>query len=221
MKQTIGELVRYVLPYTNKIEISVINDIPFMRCILSRRTKMGTAYLYIIQMSEHQYAVCDNDDDLLGERYFPTGNISEPFVMEKDLIKSWFIGAQRDTSKYDRVKVGLNVDKFIDQFYEILSYYDVIRFDLKNYDVAIATSIGIGNGKLRKAISTAFNTKNKPDGTIRDLINIVIKNDDKLDLGQIKDNSIQFIKVRLSECYGIDITVKSNCIVDVLFEKRT
>lgn len=220
MKQTIGELVRYILPYANQLEISTVNDIPFMRCILSGRTKMGKSYVYIIQMNEHQYAMCDNDDDLLGERYFPTGNISRPFVTEKDIVSNWF-GPQRDTSTYDMVKINLSVNDVVDNLYNILSYYDIIRFDLKKkYDLPIATSMEIGRARLRNAISCIFSEKGKPSGTFRDLVDIVIKNDDKIDLGMLRDRDIQHIKTKMRDYHGIEITIKNNCIVDVIFEKQ-
>lgn len=220
MRQTIGELVRYILPYANRLEISTVNDIPFMRCILGGRSKMGKVYVYILQMNEHQYAICDNDDDLLGERYLPTGSVSKPFILEKDLVNNWFNDSQGDLSGYDRVKTQLTVNDVVDYLHNILSYYSIIRFDLNKYDANIASSIGDGRIKAKNAISKIFNEKGRPSGTIRDLIDIVIKNGDKIDLSRLKNTDIQYIKTRMSDCYGIELVIRSDCIIDVIFEKR-
>lgn len=221
MQITIGEVINELMPYANIVESSICHGVPFVVARISTASNYTIFYMYVVQTGEHQYAACDCRDNINGERFFPTGGIDRPFIVEQDVVRSMFgINSDDDISyKYDTVVTGLSFADFITHLYERLSYYEIIRFKSKNLNIKIA-EMGFTSVRIRRAIEEGFKNRKCYMGTIKDLIDIVIRRKDTLSLGGLKHRESNVIVAKLRDL-GILITInENNCIDTVQFDKK-
>lgn len=216
MRTTIGELVAELSLYSNLIEMNISSGFPFLRIYLSGRNNTTKAIMYVIQTSEHQYAAYDNEDDLLGNKCFPTGSISRPFIREDVLAKELF-GDNIESYKLS-IKNNMNYNDFIDYLYTRLWQYDIIKFDPKNKRLHFA-GMGFTSTKIRNIINSTFSKNNHPNGKISDLFDIVIKDRKPFDLDDMKPKELKCVYATLKNI-GIVPLIKDNKIIEIDFERR-
>ena len=120
MRNTIGELISELSVYSNLIETNTVFGFPFIRAYLSGRNNTTKAIIYVIQTSENTYASCDNEDELLGHKYFPTGSISKPFISEAKLSTELFGGFNLNEEYKISLKENMNLYQFIDHLHSRL-----------------------------------------------------------------------------------------------------
>ncbi len=216
---TIGEIANVLLPYSNDVDINISNEVPFLRARLSSISAYTKAYMYVVQTGEHTYACCDSRDDLNGDRFFPTGSTSKPFVIETDIIRSWFGSEGNDISyKYDSVVTDLTFDAFIQHLYERLSHYHIIRLD-KKYLTTRLIDMGFTSVRIKRAIDEEFKAKKCHQGTISDLIDIIVRRNGLFSLSSLRSRESKVIVAKLKEI-GITVTINSdNCINSLKFDK--
>ena len=152
MQSTIGEIANELLPYSNKIEMNMVNDLPFIKANISGSTGTTKAIFYVIQSELHKYAICDDYNDPLN-RYLPTGNITNPFILEKEIIQRWY----NDSSDNIEINVlhDLDLESFVEYLYERLYHYGIILFNPENKDLKFS-ELGFNNIKIRNTIEKSL-----------------------------------------------------------------
>lgn len=215
MQSTIGEIVDQLLPYSNSVDSVIINDIPFVRAYISNDSNITRAILYVVQTQLHEYSVCDAPDEILGNRVFPTGSISKPFISESSFINDMF-GIKNNTSINTKNK--LSASNFLKYLMDRTWYYDVTRFNPSNFRINMS-EMGFNNSKLRHVINRSFSENGRRDGTLEDLMNIVVVQHKKFNLNPLKEKDIRCISAKLKNV-GIIITSDNGYITGVTFERR-
>lgn len=216
MHITIGELTNEILPYSSKIEMNIINTcIPYVKAYLSGEGSISKAVIYIIQTNENQYSACDNNNDPL-DRYMPSGNITDPFVVEKDVIHRWF--GEKCEPKKIRIKEGLNLESFRKYFYDILFDYEIIRFDPNSRNMRMS-SMGFTSEKIRRVINRTFTENHCKDNRIDDLINLVREQGKPFSLQSLRHRELACVVAKLKNI-GLDPTVEKNFITKINYMRR-
>ena len=171
MKSTIGEVVNEIIQYSNKIEMSIVNELPFIKVYLSGKNNTTKAIMYIIQVGNHVYSICDDYDYPIGERFFPTGNITNPFITEKEIVLGWF-NNDSNIRNIINMKNNITYDSLIEYIYNRLWYYDIIRFNPECRKIKFS-ELGFTSNKIRNIIDKSFIANNCKNGTIDDLIRLI------------------------------------------------
>lgn len=212
MQPTIGEIIDVLTPYANLLEVRTVNGFPFVRAHLAGSDGITKCYMYVKQIAEHQYAACDDRDDLHGRRFFPTGSISKPFVVEEELIHSWFsCGTNKDVRDYyDSVRNELSYSDFLGYMYERLIEYDIIKFDQKVRDTKISM-MDFSSVKIKRTIDRIMKGHGYRVGTIWDLFDLVMIKKEALTLEGLKSKEIQVLVSKL-KCVGVDCVVNGYTI---------
>lgn len=216
MRSTIGEIVDVLLPYSNKVETTMVGGLPFVKAYLSGRNNTTKAIMYIVQMSSHIYSLCDDYDHPIGDNYFATGSTLVPFISEKEIISQWF-----ENNKYEKeyhIHTNISYNEFIEYTYERLWYYDIIRFNPKNKKI-IFSELGFNNIKIRKTIDKSFESNNCNSNTIGDLIELVMKRGKSFSLEGLKQKEINCVFSKLKSI-GIISTIKHDMITMISFERK-
>lgn len=216
MKVTIGELSEELLFYSNKIEITSVNDRPFMRVYLGGPHNTTKAIIYIIQTAEHKYSVCDNFDDLLGEKYFPTGSISKPFIKEKELVNELF--PILDSNEESYFINGLNSLTFINYLYNRLYYYNILQFNPNDSKIKIS-EMGFTSTRIRKGFDQGFKMNNCKSDQIKDLLNVVIKDKKPFNLGMLKNKEFSCIIAKMKDL-GLSLKIQKGSIINIEFIRK-
>lgn len=221
MRVTIGEIVDRLAEYCNSVDVTVNHGIPFLRARISTSSCYTVCYMYVIQTEEHTYAVADARDDINGNRFFPRGTSEKPFVVEQDVVRSLF-GVQSGDGisyKYADVVTGLNANEFMMHLFKRLSYYEIIRFSTKNLTTRVP-DMGFTSVRIRRVVEEEFKKYKCHQGTIQDLINIVMVDGNPFSLSNLRSRETSVIVAKLREL-GIEISINdSNCITSLKFDKR-
>lgn len=215
MRTTIGEIVDIILPYSNIIEMSMINNTPFIRTRLSDKSGFTQAYLYILQTNEHVYSIADDNNDTIGERYFPTGSVISPFVKEKDLIQIWYKGGENNNEKIINNNIPYN--DFFNIFYTLLWKYEIIKFNPKLFKMPIS-DINFASKKVLTFIEKGLYDQKCNNFNIQGLVDTITKYKKQVCLGNIRQKEIKDMIYKMKQI-GIDIQVNKNCIVNISFIK--
>lgn len=215
MQSTIGEIANELLPYSNKIEMNMVNDLPFIKANIGGSTGITKAIIYVIQTELHKYAICDDYNDPLN-RYLPTGNITNPFILEKEIIQRWY----NDSSDNIEIKVlhDLDLESFVEYLYERLYHYGIILFNPENKDLKFS-ELGFNNIKIRNTIEKSFKFNSCESGTIKDLINIINKENKSFSLRGLREREINCIFAKLRSI-GIHIVIEDKIITKLYFERK-
>lgn len=215
MNVTIGELINEILPFSSKIEMNMLNEsIPYVKAYLSGGS-ISKAVIYIIQTDKNQYSVCDNNNDPL-DRYIPSGNITDPFVFEKDVIHRWF-NEKCDPTKI-KVRKELNLESFKKYFYDILYEYEIIKFDPNSRNMKMA-SMGFTSEKIRRVINRSFTESHCGENRIDDLINLVKYQGKPFSLQSLRQRELACVVAKLKNI-GLDPTVEKNFITKIDYIRR-
>lgn len=217
MQSTIGEIANELLPYSNKIEMNMVNDLPFIKANISGSTGTTKAIFYVVQTGIHEYAVCDDYNDPLMKRYLPTGNVSNPFILEKEIIQRWYSTNSDDDNDINVIK-ALNLESFIKYLYERLYYYEVIPFNPENKSLRFS-ELGFNNIKIRNTIEKSFKFNSCESGTINDLINIVCKENKHFSLKGLREREINCVFAKLRSI-GIHAVINDKIITKLYFERK-
>lgn len=216
MFTTIGELTNGLMEYINLLEMSTVKDTPFIRALLGSGNGFTKAYVYIVQLMEHRYAVCDNYDDVCGNRYFPTGSYGKPFIQERDIVHMKYQTDSRLLGDYSTVVSDLDKNGFFRHLLYILYKYNIIRMDPSILSEPLTQSFS--NGRIKRNIETTFRDK-KCSGTIEDFINIVIRDQDNFDLGNLKQKEVKEVISKL-KTIGIVPEMHDHKIIHASLERR-
>lgn len=217
MFTTIGELVNPLMEYTNSMEMSIVNKMPFIRALLGSGTGYTKAYLYIIQTSEHRYSVCDSYDDLSGNRYFPSGSKSIPFIQERDIIRAKFSSDHTNCGDYSSVVNELTESTFFDHLYRVLFNYDIIRMNPKMFSTPLINIFT--SSKIKRNIEATFNDKKCHSETIGEFINMVIKDGKSFNIGNLKPKDSKELIPRFKSI-GIIPVIENNIIISATLERH-
>lgn len=215
MQSTIGEVVDQLLPYSNAVETTIVDDMPFVRAYISNASNITRAMVYVVQTGMNEYSVCDTQDEMLGNKLFPTGSISKPFISERSLIKDLF--GISDKSSIN-IKSKLSTTGFSKYLIDCLWRYDIIRFNPDSFKIHMS-DMGFNNVKLRQVINRSFNENNRRGGTLNDLIDIITIHHKKFNLNPLKEKDIRCISAKLKNI-GLIITFDNGYITGVTFERR-
>lgn len=213
---TIGDLTNSLLPYANTIEMSIINNTPFIRSLLGSALGFTKLYLYIVQVDEHRYSVCSSSDDTNGNRFFPTGDKTNPFIQERDIIQLKFGSNGSSSGDYSSLITDLTVDAFFDHLYSLLFEYRIIRINPKIFPDPLSNLFD--NQKIKRNIEAEFRSFGRTKGTTKDFIEHVIRYKNKFNLGNLKSREIKEVVSKLKSI-GININMSGNMIIDASLEK--
>lgn len=220
MRITIGEIANELIEYSNSVEVNIMNGVPFLRARISSISNFTRCYMYVIQTAEHTYAVCDSHDDLNGERFFPSGEIIKPFILERDIIRLKFgIESSGDfIYGYESVVQDLPYEEFMNHLLKRMHAYEIIKFDPINLSSRIS-NLGFTNPRLRRCLDNEFTDKKHHKGTISDLIDIVLRQRKKFSLAILKPREMGAVAGKLKDL-GIYVIIDDDkCIVDLKFNK--
>lgn len=218
MKVTIGELINELMLYSRNIEVNMTGDIPFLKADLGDNSKCTRAHVYIVQVAEHQYSICDYHDDLHGNRYIPTQNFENPFMKEKKLIQHKYGFPIHDDEK-DSVLLNVGYLSFLDHFYNLLFEYEIIRINPKSFNNLITDSEFLPlSPRPLKALELLFKDRKIVNPKIKDLITIVKNPSDVFNIRGIKEKDIKELENKFQNI-GINLVIQKNIISDINFEK--
>ena len=218
MKITIGELINELILYSRNIEITMSGAFPFIKADLGDNERFTRGHIYIVQIAEHQYSICDHHDDLHGNRYMPTQNIDHPFIKEKTLAQQKFGFPAEDNERHSML---LNVGYlgFINHFHNLLFQYGVIKINPNVFYKQITDSEAFPLvPRIAKALESIFKGRNIPYPKIIDLITIVKNPSDVFNIRGIKEKDIKILEAKF-ESIGIVLVIEKNVITDIHFEK--
>lgn len=217
MKSNIGEIIDEILPYTNRIEMSMVDDLPFIKAYLSGRHNTTKAIMYIIQVSSKMYSVCDDYDYPIGERIFPSGNPDNPFITEKEIILAW-VNNQEGIKHIINLKSNIDHSSLMEYVYNRLWHYDAIRFNPDSRNLKFA-ELGFTSSRIRSTIDKSFSYTAYKSNTIGDLISLI--NDGKsFPLYGLKDKEINCVFSKLKNI-GIIATIdNNNSITRIKFDRK-
>lgn len=203
MELTIGEIINQVLPFSNSCECNIIYGKPFLRILVGGVGLCTRVYMYVIQTGEHKYAVCDSWTDIHGHKYLPTGNVSTPFISEKNKIGRWFGTTEDDDSEFI---TNLNLEGFMKYFYKVLYEYDIIKFSPENLDLKMV-DMGFTSNKIKNTLTQTFRKKRRSKGTIYDLLRIVMEDNKEFDLPTLLPRELKCVRGKLRDI-GLDATLE-------------
>ena len=220
MKITIGEVVNELMPYSRHVEINMAGDFPFIKADIGSNSKCTKAHIYVVQVDEHKYSICDYHDDLHGNRYIPTQSIEKPFVKEKKLIQHKFdIPVHDDDNEEDSVLLNVGYLSFLDHLYTLLSQYGVIRTSPKVLNKQITDRDVLPLiPRAAKALETVFKDRKMSDPKIKDLITIVKNPSDVFSIRGMKEKDVKDLENKFKNI-GINLVIQRNTITDIHFEK--
>ena len=218
MKITIGELVNELMFYSRNIEISMAGPLPFLKADLGDSDRFTRGHIYIVQVAEHQYSICDYHDNLHGNRYVPTQNLDHPFIKEKKLSQQIFGFPIEDNEKHSIV-LNAGYLAFLNHFYNLLFKYGVIKVNPSLFYNQITDSETLSlPPRVAKGLESIFKGRNIPDPTILDLITLVKNPCEVFTIRGIKEKDIKILESKF-ESIGIILTMQKNVITDIYFEK--
>ena len=219
MKVTIGELINELMLYSRSIQMNMAGEFPFLRAEIGNNSKYTKAHIYIVQVSEHHYSICDYHDDLHGNRYVPTQNTSSPFIKEKELIHRMYDVKDHNDEK-DSIALNLGYLNFLDHMYNLLFQYGVIKIDPRTFSKKILDHDIIPlSARVIKGLGTIFKDRRITDPKIKDLITIVKSPTDVFNIRGMKDRDIKEMQTKFQNI-GINLVVEKNIIIDIHFEKN-
>lgn len=216
MRVTIGELIEFITPWSNRIETLMIHDRPFMKVYITGLYGIAKFYLYITQFEENKYQVIDSDDDI-NERIFPTCISGSPFIKEKDLISNLFDGKEYEDTLYVS---ELNVESFKDYLLDKLYQYNIIKFSRKNLSKSIVSDMGFNSLKIKRILTKRFKEYHARNDTVEEFINIIMNKKQKFDLYPMKSKEVNCIFAMLKNL-GIEARIEKDVIVSLSYIRRT
>ena len=219
MIMTIGELVGEIAPYAGRVEISMVNGIPFLRANLITNAYWTKSYLYVTQVKENLYTACDDPDDLNGNRYFPLGSISKPLIKEKEMIHSWFCSSESNTDdEFKSIKYNMNREAFLKYLYQLLMDYKLISISKKSLETPLLR-LGFNSPKIKRRIEDSFNENDRyGNSTVSDLIDIINVEGKSFSLEGLKYKEVQYFILRLKDI-GLRAVVNDDLLTELYFEK--
>lgn len=221
MHYTLGDIVNIILPYSNDIDIKIMHGMPFLKASIKNRYKFTKYWMYVIQSNDNTYSICESYDDVFN-RYYPSGNLDRPFISESDVVKKIFnLEIDNDISyRYDKVISDLDLDKFFLYFIKRLCRNNIIRFNIKNLDNRVLT-LGFTSPRILRTLERGFESRNIHNGTISDLLDIIVKRNESFSLGKLKEKEIRVIEIKLKELGLIPhIDRTDNVINSITFDFR-
>lgn len=219
MKSRLGEIANILIPYASIIEMSTVNMIPFLRATLQNSKKISVCTLYITQMDDNLYSICDARDDPFDGKYFPTGSIEHPFTSERELSKSWFLtgNVPKESCSCESAK-NLSFPMIIDYLYQRFQYYRLICFRKENYETKVI-DLDFKSDKIKKSITTEFVNKRCEGGTIKDLIDIVNIQGRSFNLEGLRQREFSCVVGKLRDL-GLQASTSNNRISYITFERK-
>lgn len=221
MRITIGELINELSSYSRNIEIKTVGNVPFIKADIGNEY-FTKGHIYIVQVSEHKYSICDCQDDLHGNRYIPTQDKDNPFIKEKMIIQNKFQYKSEDIEEEDdENSIVLNIGylSFLEKFYEILFKYQVIKVDPKIFNDRITMLESLKPyQRLISQMNLIFKSKKIPDAKVRDLIRIVKLPQNSFNIRSMKKGDIKILETQFKKM-GIHLIIRKNVIADLYFEK--
>ena len=216
MNITIGNLINYLLPYSNLLETKFICGVPFIRTGLRKESNVNIAMLYIIQTGEDRYSVLDTISDNFNDKYFPTGSIERPFISDKEFISHMFNSDENMNNEIVYIKNDISESMFVDYLLDILWYYNIIRLNPKKYDIKII-DMNFRSDKIKNIITNTFTRLGHQDGTVYDLLTVFIKEHKTFSLHGLRERELKHIQLQLKRV-GIIAIIENETIVDIQLE---
>ena len=218
MRVTIGEVVNELLPYSRDMRISMAGDFPFLEAEIGTNSRYTKGHLYIVQVSENKYSICDCRDNLHGNGYIPTQNLENPFVKEKQIIADMYVYKNSDDEP-DSITLNLEYPKFITHLHKLLFQYGVVRIDPKIFTKKISDHDTIPlTPRVLNGLESIFKEYKILDPKIKDLINIVKTKLTKFNIQPIKGKDVKDMQNKFQHI-GINLIIEKNIITDITFAK--
>lgn len=218
MKITIGETINELMLYSRNVEMSMSGCFPFIKADIGT-TSNTKAHVYIVQVAEHKYSICDYHDDLHGNRYVPTQNSNKPFIKERYLIQQKFGITIPNYEEEESILLNVGYLTFLDHFYSILSKYKIIKAGPKLFNRQISDRVVLPLlPRLSKGLETVFKDRKITDPKIKDLITIVKNPSDKFNIRGVKEKDIKELETKFKNI-GINLVIQGNVVTDIHFEK--
>lgn len=218
MKITIGEIINFILPFSNKIDVKEVRGSPFIKASIVDGSNFRQFFLYVIQTSEHEYAVVDSINDTNGNEFYVNISTEKPFIIERDIIRQQHGSGTPDDSWYANVKVGMDKRSFMDHMIDLLIHYDVIRYR-KDSDNIVLSEFGINNDKIKRAVKKAFKDQDYPRGTVDNLLDIVYRKGNKFWMRGCSSKEMQVVSSKLKSI-GLICVIEQDFITSIQFDRR-
>ena len=215
---TIGELSNELLKYSNYVTTTLYRNVPYTVAALSDKNGYTQAYMYIVQNIEGVYAACTDITDSGGARFFPTGNITKPFIRELDMIHQMFGG---EASLQERCYSSINnasYQEMIEYIYQRLIQFRIVEPNKTIVEKKVSC-LGFNNPKVARVINKGFNRRGVRSGTVWDLMMLVNGLRESFSLEGLQTKDIDSIYNRLKGV-GVLAEIKSEYIVDITFLKH-
>lgn len=215
MRVTIGELIEFISPWSNRIETFMIYDRPFMKVHITGLYGTTKFYLYITQYKENLYQVIDSDDDI-NERIFPTGVSDNPFIKEKDIASGMF-GLQREANL--NFIDNISVDSFKLYLIDKLNQYNIIKFNIKNLKKSMVSDMGFNSIRIKRILTNKFKEYHCRDDTVEELMKIIMDKGQQFDLHPMKQKEVNCIFAILRNL-GLNAKIDKDIIKSLSFIRR-
>lgn len=212
MRTTIGEIVNEIIPFCSKIEMKLFQDIPFVSASLKNDHNLTVGNIYIAQTEEHKYSFYASNSGIVGKQYFPTGSIFSPLMSESEVVPSLLTNNELP----GEIIEGVGLDQFINYLYFILYDYEITRFNPKHLTKKFS-GLGFRNKSIIKNIDKTFSFRNYEDGSIKDLLDIIRKEDCFI-LGPLKSKEVHIIELKLKDL-GLNPVIKNNRIYEITLDR--
>lgn len=219
MQITIGEVVNELSKYSNLVETSITNGMPFVRAFISSSTSHTKLYMYVAQIKDGIYSVCDDISDTNGSRFFPTGNPNKPFIREIERVHIMYGGSGTIDDSWSMSVSDVDYPDFVMYLYQRLKDLKMLKISQKILDSNVV-SLGFNSIRIQRIIEKGFNEKNiRNGGTVEDLVKIVNKDKESFSLHGLRNKDIQCIVSKLEDV-GLNISTRGGYIVDTTFVRR-
>lgn len=218
MIYTIGEIANILIPYCQRVELTSHNNIPLIRAYLTQGNGFVRGYMYVVQNEDGSYSACDNDDDIHGKRFFPTGTMIKPFVSEHEVIEKW----NAIESSYVEEPLGILKNATAKQFFSYmcrrLYFYEVTTCSDKTLDTRLV-DLGFNNSRLKRAIEKAFDVNKCYRGTIEDMLDIVSRRNMPFVMANMKHRETTVVAAKLREL-GVHVKLSDSRIMEANLVKQ-
>lgn len=215
MRITIGELISEILPFSKSIDVSMVGDFPILKASIGNKKGFTVSYLYIMQVKENQYSVCETADELHGNGYIVEPSTTHPFIKEKEFIRRRSGKPERKGDKNDIVYVSKN--EFIKYFLELLKGHKLIKVPRNILEMPLS-KMDFQSKKISKQLSILCKIKEYDSCVVQDII-FMMKKIDGIHLKNFKKDEIQDICKKFKQ-YGILLDVIDNTITSILLEPK-
>lgn len=215
---TIGELANELLKYSNYVTVTMFKHTPYIVAALSGKNGYVQAYMYIVQTSEGTYSARTDITDCGGARFFPTGNVKNPFIRELEQVQQMFGGERCLNERHYSAIDNASYEDMVAYIYKRLMQFKVVELS----DAVIGkrvSSLGFHGPKIARVINKGFNRRGLKSGTIWDLILLVNGLRESFSLEGLNQKDIDTIYNKFKSI-GIFLEIRSDYIIDITFMKH-